>query len=172
VGRLREYILEQASGEHDDAASAAAKVLSFKRPLSPEKNFVKGPGATAFALINQAAERIANIDEHAAERQAQADALVKQAIERLKIAHLKVQSADRFKTECTIKIQDADKLLKRASSYIAAMEKELYIAKQRAKALEIRASEAENALMLLEEALRTRILERIPEPSSAYDVAS
>lgn len=172
MGKLRDYILDQASGEDVDEVDGAENVLSFRRPLSSVKDFTKGPGAAAFALINQAAERIKNIDDCAAERQARADALVKQAIERLKIAHFKVQSADKFKTECTVKIQDADKLLERASSHIVALEKELSVAKQRAKAAEMRANEAENVLRHLEEALRTRIVEKMPAPGSIYDVAS
>ena len=159
MSRLREYVRDQVL--EDDEVDVAENVLSFRRPLSSAGRLAKAPGATAFVLINQAAERIENIDVFAAERQVRAEHLVKQAIEQLKVAHAKVRSADQLKTECISKVQDADKLLERASCRIATIEAKLFAAEQRAKAAEIRASAAEDALGQIEEALRTRILGKI-----------
>ncbi len=172
MSRLREYIRDQDLEVYEDYEVAVTEnVLSFRHPLNSAKNLTKSPGPAAIALVNQAAERIKNIDDYIAERQARAETLVKQAIAKLKTAHVKVQSADRLRTECTIRIQDADRLLERASSRIAAIEAELSAVTQRAKAAEIRADEAENALNHIEEALRIRIIEKIPARSSPSEVA-
>ena len=170
MGRLRESIRDRVSDY--SAVDAAENILSFRRPLYSAKDFTKSPGAAAMELVNQAAEHIKNVDDHAAERHARAETLVKQAIEQLKIAHVRVQSADKLEKECSVKVQDAEKLLEQASSRIAAVEAELSAAKQRAKAAERRANEAENALKHIEEALRTRIVEKIPGPISISQVAT
>ena len=170
MGGLRGYIWDQVS-DHS-AVDAAENILSFSRPLHSTKNFTRSPGTAAIELVNQAAARIRDVDDYAAERQARAETLAKQAIEKLKIAHVRVQSADRLEKECSAKVQDAEKLLERASSRIAAVEAELSAAKQRVKAAETRANEAEDALKHIEEALRTQILGKIPEPISASEVAA
>lgn len=164
MGRLREYVRTQVLD--DVEVDVADNVLSFWRPSCSTERFTKTPGAAAIELINQAAERIENIDVFATERQVRAEALVAQAIEHLKIAHGKVRYADKLKTECVTKVQEADKLLQRASLRIAAIEAKLSAAEQRAKAAEIRASAAESALEQIEEALRTRILEKICSTSA------
>ena len=167
MGRFREYIRDQISDY--SAVDATENILNFGHPLYSAKNSTKSPGAAAMELVNQAAERIRNVDDYAAERQARAEALAKQAIEKLKIAH---QTADGLKKEYSMKIKDVEKLLERASSHIAAVETELSTAKQRAKAAEMRAIETENALKHIEEALRTRILENMPGPVSNSEIAA
>lgn len=157
MSRLREYVRNQVLEDYE--VDVAENVLSFRRPPPrAAERFTENVGAAAIELINRAAERI---DVYASERQVHAEALVEQAIEQLKIAHEKVRSADKMKTECISKVQDADRLLERASSRIAAIEAKLSAAEQRAKAAEVRASAAEDALGQIEEALRTRILGKI-----------
>ena len=170
MDRLREYIWDQVSD--GGPVHATENILSFRHPLYSANNLTKSPGAAAIELVNQAAERIRNVDDYAAERQVRAEALATQAIEKLKIAHVRVQSADRLKTEYSVKIQHVEKLLERASSRISAVEAQLVAAKERAKTAEMRANEAENALKHIEEALRTRILEKIPGPVSYSEVAA
>jgi len=167
MGKLRDYIQSQVS-EGDRAV--AENVVNFKRPALPAKTSEKKPGAVALALVNQAAERIKTLDDYATERLARAEALVEQAIEQLKISHVKVQSADQLKAECEIKIQDAEKRLEQLSSQIAAIETELSATKRRANAAEARAHEAEKALKHIEDALRARILE-LPTAGPVSDIA-
>jgi hypothetical protein len=70
-------------------------VLSFRDQAYSEENSTKTtPGTRALDLVCQAAEIIRNNDDYAAEKQARAETLAKQAIEELKIAHARVHSAE------------------------------------------------------------------------------
>ena len=149
------------------------KILSFKRAPYPSKN----PGAAVLDLVNQAAHLIEDVDNSAAARQACAEALVKQAIEKLMIADARVQAAesevravnvevknfrDAMEKEISIKMQVVERLIEQANSSIAATEAERSILEQRAMNAEKRADEAENALRHIEGAIRTQILEKRP----------
>ncbi len=86
---MREHIAD------DRAVYPEKNVLSFRRPLFSAENSTKTiPGTRALDLVCQAAEIIRNSDDYAAERQARAETLAKQAIEELKIAHARVYSAE------------------------------------------------------------------------------
>jgi hypothetical protein len=79
----------------DRAVYPEKNVLSFRRPPYSAENSTKPiSGASALDLVCQAAEIIRNSDDYAAKRQACAETLAKQAIEKLKIAHARVQSAE------------------------------------------------------------------------------
>jgi hypothetical protein len=154
------------------------KILSLRRGPYPSKN----PGAAVLDLVNQAAHLIEDVNNSAAERQACAEALVKQAIEKLMIADARVQAAesevralnvevknfrDTMEKEMIIKMQAVERLIEQANSSIAATEAERSILEQRALNAEKRADEAENALRHIEGAIRTQILEkRIGDPAS------
>ncbi len=162
---MRDYIANQ--GEPDSAEN----VLSFRHPPNSASN----PGAAALDVVCQAAELIQDVDNYAAERQARAETLATQAIEKLKIAHDCVRSAesrafaaearmkefsDRIEKEFSVRVQQIEAGMERAASRMAATEEQLSAAEQRARNAEMRAAEAEKALKHIEETIRTRILEK------------
>src|ERR1035437_5569742 len=156
---------------------SADNILNFQRPPYSAKN----PGAAALDLVYQAAELIGDVDNYAAERQARAENLAKQAIEKLKIADDRVRSAesgrraaeaeikefsDRVEKELSVKLQKVEEAMERTASPMAATEAQLSAAEQRAGTAELRANEAEDELKVIEEAIRYRILATMPRTSS------
>jgi chromosome segregation ATPase len=158
---LREHMRDHI-GNHS-ALDSAENVLSLRRPPNSETS----PGAAVLNLIYQAADLIRDVDDYAAERQARAETLAKQAIEKVEIAEARVQSAEsgRLAAEAETKefsdrLQEVEKVMEQTASCIAATEAQLSAAEQRARTAEMRADEAEDALKRIEEAIRTQILEK------------
>jgi hypothetical protein len=136
-------------------------ILSFARPSVPNS------GTTALNLVYQAAEVFRSIEDRAQETEARAQALCKGALERLKLAEMRTEAAERarreFMTEAECKLQDASRALKQAQSRIEAAEDRLTAVEFRAQAAEAEAREAKQALALVEEAIRRRLLCANPE---------
>jgi chromosome segregation ATPase len=141
-------------------------VLSFARPP------VQGCGKTALNLVYQAAEVFSSIEDHARETEARARSLCKSAAERLKGAEKRIETAERAQRELVIeadcKLQDASRALKQAQSRIEATEDRLTALEFRAQAAEAEAREAKQALALVEEAIRRRLLCASPEAESRF----
>src|ERR1035437_6645569 len=172
---LREHMRDHIA--NSSMVDSADNILNFQRPPYSAKN----PGAAALDLVYQAAELIGDANNYAAERQARAENLAKQAIEKLKIADDRVRSAesarraaeaeikefsDRVEKELSVRLQEIEEAMEQTASRIAATEAQLSAAEQRARTAEIRANEAENALKRIEEAIRSRILAKMPGNSS------
>jgi uncharacterized protein (DUF2384 family) len=145
------------------AVDSADNVLSFKSPPNSAKN----PSAAALGLVYQAVELIRDADDYAAERQARAETLAKQAIEKLKIADVRVQSAESGRLaaeaeimECSVRVQAVENVMEQTASRLATAEAQLSAAEKLVRAAEMRANEAEDALKRIEEAIRTQILEK------------
>jgi len=166
---LRDHMRDHIANH--SALDSPENVLSFQSSPNSKMN----PGAAALDVVYQAAELIRDVDNYAAERHARAETLARQAIEKLKIAHDCVQSAesrrlaaetgirefsDRLENELSVRLQEVEKVVEQTASRIAAAEAQLFAAEQRARIAEARATEAENALRRIEEAIRTRILEK------------
>jgi hypothetical protein len=166
---LREHMRDHIANY--STLDSAENILSFGHPPNPARN----PGAAALDLVYQAAELIRDLDNSAAEIQARAETLAKQAIEKLKIADARVLSAesgrlaaeakikelmDRVEQEVNVRLQEVEKVMEQTASRMAAAEAQRSAAEQRARTGEMRANEAENALKRIEEAIRTRILEK------------
>jgi hypothetical protein len=124
-------------------------------------------GATALNLVHQAAEIFSGMEDHARETEARAQSLCKSAVERLKQAELRTETAERQRlqiiTEVDCKLQDASKALKQAQSRMAAAEDRLTAMEFRAQKAEAEAREAKQALALVEEAIRRRLICASPE---------
>ena len=131
-------------------------VLSFARPSIPDS------AETALNLVYQAAEVFRSIEDQAQETEARAQALCKSAMERLKLAEMRTEAAERAQreliTEAECRLQDASRALKQAQSRIEATEDRLTAVEFRAQAAEAEAREAKQALALVEEAIRRRLL--------------
>ena len=138
------------------SVSRDENVSSFARSSAPDC------GATALNLVYQAAEVFGSIEEHARETEARARSLCKSAAERLKLAEKRTETAERecreIITEIDFKLLDASKALKQAQSRLAANEDRLTAVEFRAQAAKAEAREAKQALALVEEAIRRRLL--------------
>ena len=168
---LREHMRDHIANH--GALDSAENVLSFQSSPNSKMN----PGAAALDVVYQAAELIRDVDNYATERNARAETLARQAIEKLKIAHDCVLSAesrrlaaeagikefsDRLENELSVRLQEVEKVVEQTASRIAAAEAQLSAAEQRARIAEARATEAENALRRIEEAIRIQIIEKMP----------
>jgi hypothetical protein len=138
------------------SVSRDENVLSFARPSLPDS------GTTALNLVYQAAEVFRSMEDHARETEARAQSLCKSALERLELAEMRTEAAEHARrelvTEAECKLQDASRALKQAQSRIQAAEDKLMALEFRAQAAEAEAREAKQALALVEEAIRRRLL--------------
>ena len=138
------------------SVSRDENVLSFARSSAPDC------GTTALNLVYQAAEVFSSMEDHARETEARAQSLCKSAVERLKFAEQRIEAAERARreiiNEADCKLQDASRALKQAQSRIVAAEDQLTAVEFRAQAAEAEAREVKQALALVEEAIRRRLL--------------
>ncbi len=143
------------------SVSRDENVLSFARPSVPDS------GATALNLVYQAADVFRSIEDDARETEARAQSLCKSALERIRFAEMRTEAAERAQRETIIeaecKLQDASRALNQAQSRIQATEDRLTAVEFRAQAAEAEAREAKQALALVEEAIRRRLLCANPE---------
>jgi hypothetical protein len=136
-------------------------ILSFARSSAPDC------GATALNLVYQAAEVFGSMEDYARETEARAQSLCKSAAERLKLAEKRTETAERGQleiiSEADCKLQEASRALKQAQLRMTAAEDRLTAMEFRAQAAEVEAREAKQALTLVEEAIRKRLLCASPE---------
>jgi hypothetical protein len=132
-------------------------VVSFVRTAEP----VRG-SSTALDLVYQAAELFEDMEARARETEARAHSLCTDAAERLRVAEARSQAAERSRreviTEAECKLQDASRALKQAALKLTAAEDRVTAAEVRACVAEARARETADALALVEEAIRRRLL--------------
>ena len=152
------------------SVSRDQNVLSFAPPSIPDS------GTTALNLVYQAAEVFRSMEDHARETEALAQSLCKSALERLKLAETRTAAAERARreliAEAESKLQDASRALKQAQSRIVAAEDQLTAMEFRAQAAEAEAREAKQALALVEEAIRRRLLCASPEAESRLNAVA
>ena len=138
-------------------------ILNFARPPAPDS------GVMALNLVYQAAEIFSGMEDQARETEARAQSLCKSAAERLKLAEKRSETAERQRWEIVLevdcKLQDASRALRQAQSRLAANEDRLTAMEFRAQAAEAEAREAKQALALVAEAIRRRLLCANPETS-------
>ena len=116
------------------------KVLVFPRRNEPMRN----DGQSAIDLVYQAAEVVGTLHHKARETEIRAQNLCRTANEKLRLAEMRAESAENA--------------LNLAESRIASAEAKLSAAELNVKNAETRARELEQALTLIEEAIRTRLL--------------
>jgi hypothetical protein len=136
-------------------------VLGFAPASAPDK------GATALDLVYQAADVFRSMEEHARETEARAQSLCTSALEKLRLAEIRTEAAERAQREFVIttehKLQDACRALQQAQSCIEAQKDKLTAAELRADVAEAEARQAKEALALVEEAIRKRLLCTSPD---------
>jgi hypothetical protein len=139
------------------------KIVSFRTTRSSPANI---PGVGALDLVHQAANVVRAAEDHAAEIETRTRALADRAMEELKLAEQRIQSAESDRAglkTLLLEAQDralaAEDALRQSEARIAVIESQLADAELRAHATEMRAHDAENALRQVEDAIRTEILE-------------
>jgi hypothetical protein len=139
-------------------------VLSFPPPSAPDR------AATALDLVYQAADVFRGMEEHARETEARAQSLCASTLERLRLAEMRAEAAERAQRELIItaeqKLQDACSALEQAQSCIDAQKDRLTAVELRAQMAEAEARKAKEALALVEEAIRKRLLGANPDADS------
>jgi hypothetical protein len=138
---LRECI--QVTDE-DQGSEQDEKVLPFPRRIESVRN----DGQSAIDLVYQAAEVVGNLQDHARQIETRAQALCRNALEKLRLAERRTEAAENA--------------LNIAESRIASAEARLSAAELRAKKAETRARELDQALTLIEEAIKTKLLGESP----------
>jgi hypothetical protein len=137
-------------------AGGTENVLRFARSPGPDS------GLAALNLVYQAAEIFSGMEDQARETEARAQSLCKSAADRLKLAEKRTEAAERERWQAVIevdcKLQDASRALKQAQLRLAASEDRLTALEFRAQAAELEARKAKEALALVEEAIRRRLL--------------
>jgi len=102
------------------------------------------------------------MEEHARETEARAQSLCASALERLRLAEMRAEAAERAQRELIItaehKLQGACRALEQAQSCVEAQKDKLAAAELRAEVAEAEAREAKKMLTLVEDAIRKRLL--------------
>ena len=126
--------------DQDQGSEQDEKVLAFP---TGRIEAVRNDGQSAIDLVYQAAEVVANLHHHAREIEIRAQTLCRTAHEKLRLAERRTESAENA--------------LNLAESRIASAEAKLSAAELRAKNAETRTCELDQALTLIEEAIRTKL---------------
>jgi hypothetical protein len=132
---LRERFQKQAV----DESCVNRNIVNFRR-AQPAKD----QSAAALELVDQAAEVIAGIEDHARQMEARTQVILQSALEKMQLYEGQVESAT----------QD----LKISQSRLATAEAQLFNSEQRAETAEARERELEHALSRIEDAIRKRLL--------------
>jgi SMC interacting uncharacterized protein involved in chromosome segregation len=156
---LREHMRNHLA---DSAIDPREKVLRFPNASPPSAREEQA----ALDLVSQAAQVIRTIEVEAATVEARARSLVQDAVEKLKLAESRIQSVDTARRtaekcmrEANARAEEAEKGIKEAQSLAAAAKAELYAMELRVKAAETRADETKHALIRVEDAIRTQLLD-------------
>ena len=147
---LPHWLTECIQAPVDGQRSIDAKnVLEF--PRGPRND-----GQSALDLVYQAAKVVSELEDHAREMETRAQGLCRDALEKLRLAKRRAESAESglYLTE----------------SRISSVEAKLSAADLRAKKAETRARELDQALTLIEDAIRTRLLRTQPD-TQVYQAA-
>jgi len=113
-------------------------------------------------LVYQAADIFRSMEERAREREMRAQSLCRDASEKARRAEMRAEAAERAQRELIVnaehKLQEASRALDQAQSTIEAQQGQLIAVEFRAEAAEAEAHKAKQALALVEEAIRKRLL--------------
>jgi hypothetical protein len=128
--------------DHDEQEE---NVLAFPRNRNEP---VGNDGQSAIDLVYKAAEAVSNVQDHARQMEIRAQTLCKNAIEKLRLAERRTEAAENA--------------LNLAESRVASAEAKLSAAELRAKKAEATARELGQALTLIEDAIRSKLLGERP----------
>jgi len=152
------------------ASVGRAEFQGFPSPPPSDK------GATALDLVYQAADVFRSMEEQARETEARAQELCRSAMEKLRLAEMRAEAAERAQRDFIVaaerKLQDACRALEQAKSRIESQQDQLTATELRAQVAEAEAREAREALALVEEAIRQRLLCASPDADGRLRVVA
>ena len=123
-------------------------------------------GTTVLNLVFRAAELFSEMEEQVRATEARAQSMCKSATERAQLAERRLEVAEKARreviNEAERKLQDASKALTNAEARIAAAEDKVTASEFRAQSAQAQLQEAKRALLLVEEAIRERLLSEQP----------
>jgi ABC-type phosphate transport system auxiliary subunit len=131
--------------DHDEESEQEENVLAFPRNKTEP---VGNDGQSAIDLVYQAAEVVGNLQDHARQIETRAQTLCRSALEKLRLAERRTEAAENA--------------LNLAESRVASAEAKLSAAELRAKKAEATARELGQALTLIEDAIRSKLLGERP----------
>jgi hypothetical protein len=112
--------------------------------------------------VYQAADVFRAMETHARETEARAQSICTSALERLRLSEMRAEAAERAQRELSVaaerNLQHACRALEQAQSRIEAQKDKLTAVGLRAEVAEAEARQAKEALALVEEAIRKRLL--------------
>ena len=150
----------------DASFGSEDNLLSFTRS-SPSEH-----GRTVLKLVFQAAEIFSGMEEQVRETEARAQSMCKRAAESVQLAEKRIEVAERTRHEVVNdagrKLQDASNALKNAQAHIEAAEEKVVALEFRAQAAEAQLRDAEQALLLVEETIRKRLLSAKPPSAEKH----
>jgi hypothetical protein len=147
---------EKAAAQMDASFGNEENLLSFTRS-SPSDH-----GRTVLNLVFQAAEIFSGMEEQVRETEARAQSMCKSAVERAQLAEKRTEVAEQARraliNDAGRKLEDASRALKNAQARIAAAEDKVTALEFRAQSAEAQLHDAKQTLLLVEEAIRERLL--------------
>jgi hypothetical protein len=130
--------------------------------LSITRSSPSDHGRAVLNLVFQAAEIFSGMEEQLRETEARAQSVCKSAEERVRLAEKRIEVAERARREIVNdagrKLQDASKALTNAQARIVAAEDKVTALEFRARSAEGQLHDAKQALLLVEEAIRERLV--------------
>jgi hypothetical protein len=130
--------------------------------LSIARSSPSDHGRAVLNLVFQAAEIFSGMEEQLRETEARAQSVCKSAEERVRLAEKRIEVAERARREIVNdagrKLQDASKALTNAQARIVAAEDKVTALEFRAQSAEAQLHDAKQALLLVEEAIRERLV--------------
>ncbi len=167
------WLRERMRNHIDPADSIEMPDNVFRIPNAPAAQTIYDGGQAALDLIDQVADLIRGIEEHAAQRELRARHLAQDAVEKLHAAEAHIQSVEAERraveagmNEANMRLQELEKTLKRTETRIAAAEAQLSAAELQASAAESRAIKAEKTLIRIEDAIRSQLLRQKREAAN------
>jgi hypothetical protein len=133
-------------------------------------------GSVALDLVNQAAEVIRDLENRSAETEARAGAIEELARQVVERAEQRIRVAEEQAAATAARAEAlgelAEQTIERAKQRISEIETRLQAAEDRAQTAEAQAREAQGALKAVEEAIRTKFLNRQENNSSTWSEAA
>jgi chromosome segregation ATPase len=146
-----------------DCASGEVSEKAVRLPVS--RGSMAEHKQRALSLITDAAHVISDIEEGATALQARCEALLVNAIEKLKATEERINFLENERNTVTtrireteLKVEEMQSALDEADAQMKAAGKRLWQAEQHARASAARAKEAEKAFVQIEEAIRSQLI--------------
>jgi chromosome segregation ATPase len=137
---------------------------------------IRQEGLAALDLVNQAARMISGIEERAASTEARAESTVELAQQVMDRAEERIRAAEQGAAETVARAeaiaQRAQQMMERANQRISQVEAALSAAEARAKAAETQVGEAKAALVAVQDAIRTNVLNKQKDVSRPWAEAA